>query len=102
MARQLRFEYPGAVHHIMARGDVCDALPRRASFSVTTGGPAFGVGYTYDGASRLATVVSVADTSTYGYLADSSLIGGLTTTRGGVTSLLMAELTSWRFTKFIS
>lgn len=64
-----------------------NALLRRNAFSVTTDAQPFGVGFTYDGYSRLATVVSGTDTSTYNYQTDSSLLGSVTTARNNVTSL---------------
>ena len=64
-----------------------DALLRRDAFSATTGGPTFGAGFTYDGASRLATVVAGADTTTYTYQTDSSLLDSVVTARNNVTSL---------------
>ena len=64
-----------------------DALFRRETSSTSTGGPTFDVTWGYDGASRLSTVTSGSETATYTYAANSGLITGLATVRGGTPRL---------------
>ena len=64
-----------------------DAHLRRETYSTNTGGPAFNVTWDYDGASRLFTVTSGADISTYTYAGNSGLVTGLTTERSGTPRL---------------
>lgn len=64
-----------------------DALLRRETFSASTGGPAFDVTWGYDGASRLSTVTSGTEATTYTYAANSGLIIGSATVRGGTPRL---------------
>ncbi len=64
-----------------------DALLRRETFSMSTGGPSYNVTWGYDGASRLATVASGAETTHYTYAANSGLVTSLTTSRSGTPRL---------------
>ncbi len=68
-----------------------DALLRRETFSTNTGGPVFDVTWGYDGASRLSTVTSGSETTTYTYAANSGLVTGLATTRGGTPRLTVTS-----------
>jgi RHS repeat-associated protein len=64
-----------------------DAFLRRETFSTNTGGPAFDVTWDYDGASRLQTITSGADSTTYTYAGNSGLVTGMITERTGTPRL---------------
>jgi RHS repeat-associated protein len=65
-----------------------DSLARLSSLSALNGASVLNqIGYAYDTASRLDTVTSGANTATYGYLADSTLVGSITSKQGGSTRL---------------
>jgi RHS repeat-associated protein len=64
-----------------------DSLKRRSAHTLVIGSGTIGVGYTYDGVSRLQTVTSGSDVATYSYLPNSSLTGGITQTHGSTTVL---------------
>ncbi len=65
-----------------------DSLARLSSLSTLSGVSMLNqVGYAYDAASRLDTVTSGVSTATYGYVADSTLVGSVTFKQGGFTRL---------------
>lgn len=79
--RPLTESYTGGMFNGVATTIGYDSLKRRGSYGLNTGG--ITIGYGYDAASRLNSVTSGNDAAAYGYLANSSLIGSITQTRGG-------------------
>ena len=70
-----------------------DGLGRRQSFSASLGGQQLlGVGYGYTPESRLHTVTAGPLVTTYGYVANSDLIGSVTGSRGGATMLASSRV----------
>ena len=65
-----------------------DALLRRTGLGALAGSSVLtSAGYSYDNASRLATVTSGSDSATYGYLANSPLVGQIAFKHGGVRKM---------------
>lgn len=89
--RPLTESYSGGMFNGVATTIGYDSLKRRESYSLSAGGTTIPVGYGYGAASRLETVTSGTDAAGYSYLANSSLIGSVTQTRGGNTVLATAK-----------
>jgi RHS repeat-associated protein len=68
-----------------------DTLLRRENFSASSNGSSFETTWAYDGASRLSVVTSGVDSTTYTYAANSGLVTGASTARGGVPRLAVTS-----------
>lgn len=64
-----------------------DGFLRRQTVTASTGGPSFTVTGSYDGASRLQSVASGPNVTTYSYAVNSGLVTGRSTTHGGSPAL---------------
>ncbi len=80
--------YSGGVLNGLSVTNGYDALLRRTGLGALAGSSVLtSAGYSYDNASRLATVTSGSDSATYGYVANSPLVGQIAFKHGGVTKM---------------